>query len=72
MEEQKIDCIYLSALNEGNDVYFDQVGKNGITKIEKVSYSPEPFCGKFYFNVYKDGVLWVERHAVTTVIYKLV
>jgi hypothetical protein len=36
---EEIECIYLSTAEDGSDIYFDQVGKNGVTKIEKVSYS---------------------------------
>lgn len=64
----EIQAIWLSQ-DDGGDVFYDVVGKNDITRIERVEYSPEPFCTKFYFKVFKGDVLCWERHKVTTVSY---
>ena len=64
----KVKSICLTS-NDGSDIYYDEVGKNGITNIKAIEYSPEPHCQRFIFEVYHGDKLAWERHQVTTVYY---
>ena len=45
------------------------VGVDGVTKIEKVSYSTEPYCGVEYFLVTGEHGKIAEMYDVTEVYY---
>ena len=65
----KIKCIALTASESGNDIYFYEVGSNGVTQIERIEFSPEPFAARFYYQIYKEGNLICELHQLTYVGY---
>lgn len=54
--------------SNGNDQEY-VVGIGGITSIKRFENSPEPYCTKFYVEVYKDNKLFCELHTFKSVYF---
>ena len=65
-----VSSICLSSLYDGSDIYFYKVGKSGVTKIKELVYSPDPFCTKFYYEVWTNEILFRKLYQVTCVTYE--
>ena len=48
-----------------------KVGVYGVTRIDKLSYSPEPFCERIFYQIYKGEKLYsvVNDRAVDEIEY---
>ncbi len=54
--------------DHGNDMSFT-VGNNGVTKILKYDYCPEPYCCKYNVQVFKDDKLFCELFSFNRIFY---
>lgn len=51
-------------------LYF-KVGQDGVTRIEGFEYSPEPYCTREYYHVYKGDAIHarINDHAIAAIYY---
>lgn len=47
------------------------VGMNGVTRIEVNTYSPEPYCERYFYNIFKGKYLYATANdpAIAEVLY---
>lgn len=66
-----MECNYVNytSVNEISEQYCLNV--NGVTKILRCEYSPEPFCTKFYVQVFIGDLMAVELHRFNEVGFKM-
>jgi len=54
---------------EGVNLSYD-VGRNGVTKIVKMSRSTEPYCFHVYYEIWEGKKLVAELHHYSSIVYK--
>lgn len=61
MSDQVIESIQgIEPMRDGEYPMYFKVGQDGVTRIDQGSYSPEPYCSRMFYQVYKGEKL----HAV--------
>ena len=71
--ERVIKCIYgLEPRRKDEYPTCYQVGSNGVTRIDWEEYSPEPYCTRIYYLIYKGDELYckINDQAVAEVLYE--
>lgn len=72
MSDHIIDSICgVEPMREDEYPMYYKVGHDGVTRIEGGSYSPEPYCTRLFYQVYKGDQLHsvINDQAVAEVIY---
>lgn len=70
MDSKKVKSITLHFPNtdDGTWVHYE-VGKSDVTEIIERQYSPEPYCCRFYYDIFTEKGLIVSMHHFSTVEY---
>lgn len=70
MDEKKVKSVILHfPMSEETTWVRFEVGESGVTEIKPITYSPEPFCNKTYYEIYKGENLFAEMHHYSVVEY---
>ena len=73
MSEKQIKSIHgLEPMREGEYPISFMVGHGGVTRIDEMSYSPEPYCSVVYYQIWKGDELHasVKDRAIGEVYYQ--
>lgn len=69
MTNDSIEEIWFECMQDSCNPHRYRVGVNGVVKIEKISYSTQPYCGIEYFRVMGEDGIIAELYDVSEVYY---